>query len=522
MESNQVSQPKMEIVCDDIDPFGDKQESKLLKCKERAHKLKEKIKNYTSEDFEFAKIAVEKYKQKLTKEWPALFGHEVTKIYVHVDLDAFYASCEILSKPEYKNIPVGIGSLMMLATSNYEARKYGVKAGMPGYMAKRLCPQLVIVKANFQKYNYYSDWVMSILATYNPELEIYGIDEANLSFDIVKLRNAIKIWDTNKEYGRGTEDKEIVDFDDTLTFENVEWITNKIRRAVHRITGLTISAGISVCRGIAKYASDVKKPDGQYTIKENYEDFLDVLRVDKINGIGKYTKEMLSTALDIKTIRDLKDNMHLLNLVLPEKSYINLHRLSYGLITFDGNTVFYQNGTMKSKARDFTFPSTDSYPFFCDALWDISNELEYRLEKSNYIGFVVTLHVRLSDFTSFTRQKKLKTPICINVDIYNTAYDIFMSLFSRQDSKGRRHFYIEQTINLLGIRLSELIKKSEYNLIAKYKAKTQNFDIPACCVCNKKIDAQTEIEMMRHINTCLIKHKRKERKQKESLLWYLT
>nr|XP_040582497.1 DNA polymerase kappa-like [Lepeophtheirus salmonis] len=191
-------------------------------------------------------------------------------VYVHLYLDAFYASVECLYDPSLKDVPLGIRSNLMLATANYHARKYGVHAGMPGYQAKILCPQIKIVK----------------------------------------------------------------------------------------FTKLTASAGISICRGLAKLSTSINKPNGQFALKSNFSEFLGDKPIKKLNGIGNKTTQFLNRSLNINIINDLKDNLEVLFLTLPYKTFLSFFYYSYGLSSFD----FRKNvdNVVKSVGSSHSFIPTDN------------------------------------------------------------------------------------------------------------------------------------------------------------------
>lgn len=615
--------PKFDLIGTNLDYFAENQENKHFKCQERAAMAKKSIINLDTAQIEKSKNYIKKLTTDLSLEWPALFGAKPKTIYVHCDLDAFYASCEIIEKPEYANIPLGVGSLLMLATCNYEARKYGIKAGMPGYMAKKLCPQLVITKADFQKYNFYSEAVMRLLAIYDLYIEVYGVDEACMKFDREKLRYAYSVWRNGGEAGRYADDEDFIEdydkniesckeeecnefftdknefidsscepqkdqisnaytdydtiktqesanvlkkeeikindfvstntagdcsfslrvhndidadvkngqineqgsktyiFDGQLTFANVAWIVDKIRKVIHRNTCLTISAGISVCRGLAKYGSDINKPNGQYIIEKDFDDFLRNLKVDEINGIGKRRKTMLEQTLQIKTIGDLRDNHHFLYFMFREKTFLSFFRLSFGLICFDTPKSVDKTNYIKSKGRDVTFPTINDYNFFCDVLWDASCELESGLKKSNFAGFVVTLRIRYHDFTTFTKQSKFIRPVFKDYEIFNAAYKIFCDVFSIKD----RNIFdtgLDQIrgITMLGIRISDMVQQNQLETIYGFKSNTNKNVKRICPMCDFVffIEPQTSVE--RHVEKCMQRKVKKEKLQKRSILYF--
>lgn len=104
-------------------------------------------------------------------------NRDLTQYICHIDMDAFYASVEELDNPELKKVPMAVGSTSMLSTSNYEARKYGVRSAMPGYIALKLCPQLRIVRPHFDKYKSASKQVQAIFAKYDPHFAAMSLDE---------------------------------------------------------------------------------------------------------------------------------------------------------------------------------------------------------------------------------------------------------------------------------------------------------------------------------------------------------
>src|SRR5690606_5928979 len=101
-------------------------------------------------------------------------------IWMHIDMDMFYAAVEIRDNPCLKDKPVAVGDERMVSTSNYVARKFGIRAAMPGFIGKKLCKDLVFIKPNFYKYEAESKKIMALLKFYDPDIEVRGLDEAFL------------------------------------------------------------------------------------------------------------------------------------------------------------------------------------------------------------------------------------------------------------------------------------------------------------------------------------------------------
>ena len=115
----------------------------------------------------------------------------LSRTWAHIDMDMFYAAVEIRDNPKLGDKPLAVGDESMISTANYIARKYGVRSAMPGFIAKRLCPQLIFVPCNFQKYREVSKVFKGILQEYDPDYESMGLDEANLDLTHYLIENKL-------------------------------------------------------------------------------------------------------------------------------------------------------------------------------------------------------------------------------------------------------------------------------------------------------------------------------------------
>lgn len=200
---------------------------------------------------------------------------------IHIDMDAFFAAVEMRDRPDLKNVPMAVGGSTdrrgVLCTANYEARKFGVRAAMPTSHALKLCPNLVLVKPNFSKYSEASEQVFEIFHEYTDLVEPLSLDEGYL--DVT---------------------------DNPTLFNSATWMAQEIRKKIYEKTKLTASAGIGPNKLIAKMASDLNKPNGQFTIApKDVEDFMKKVPVEKLWGIGKVTAKRLHE-MGLKTCLDLQ------------------------------------------------------------------------------------------------------------------------------------------------------------------------------------------------------------------------
>jgi DNA polymerase-4 len=194
---------------------------------------------------------------------------------LHADLDAFYASVEQLLDPSLRRRPIAVGGGVVLAAS-YEARGLGVRAGMPGWRARQLCPDLQFVGGHFDEYQRLGDEVIDVLRDFTPFVERISIDEAFLD-----VAGALHLFGSPRD------------------------IALAIRHRVRHEIGLAVSVGVARTKHLAKVASQVAKPDGLVLVEPDHEaTFLEPLPVELIWGVGAVTRDRLAAA-GIRTIGDL-------------------------------------------------------------------------------------------------------------------------------------------------------------------------------------------------------------------------
>ncbi|KAI1729307.1 impB/mucB/samB family domain-containing protein [Ditylenchus destructor] len=280
---------------------------------------------------------------------------DLSKTIVHFDMDAFFAAVEMRDNSKLRCIPMAVGSTSMLGTSNYIARKFGVRSAMPGFIAKKLCPELIIVPGQYNKYREESAVIKEVLRQYGPDLRMGSLDEAHL--DLTNFLNARVSSPEDSTLKRvrylSGNDKcicrlpliedaeaisEVAQIDvitcskcgkerhavsDSVTFGNdVEDVVREIRFQVEQATGLTCSAGIAANGRLAKICSDIKKPNGQFRLLSEREvivDFMRSLPIRKVSGIGAVTEALLKH-LGIENCGDLFTKRGILKLLFSEIS----------------------------------------------------------------------------------------------------------------------------------------------------------------------------------------------------------
>uniref|UniRef100_A0A671TSP0 DNA polymerase kappa n=1 Tax=Sparus aurata TaxID=8175 RepID=A0A671TSP0_SPAAU len=412
-------------------------------------------------------------------------SRDLSRVIVHVDMDAFYAAVEMRDCPELKDKPMAVGSMSMLSTSNYHARKYGVRAAMPGFIAKKLCPDLVIVPTNFDKYRAVSKEIREIFAEYDPHFQPLSLDEAYLDFtDHLDQRQS---WpDTlQSDYCadlflcKGEEQIELpqetvpemkdlspVLFEDSPSsspclldstgfgaagggFEvfgkSAEEAVREMRFRIEQKTMLTASAGIAPNMMLAKVCSDKNKPNGQYRLpstKEAVMDFVQNLPVRKICGIGKVSEKMLN-ALGISNCFHLSQQMALLSLLFSETAWHHFMQVSLGL----GSTHIPRHEERKSMSTERTFREMSKTEEQLSLCRELCEDLAEDLKKEGLKGKTVTLKLKNVKFEVKTRALTLPYAVATVDEIFAVAKDL---LKTERDNESP----LPLRLRLMGVRIS--------------------------------------------------------------------
>jgi DNA polymerase-4 len=335
---------------------------------------------------------------------------------LHVDLDAFFASVELLDRPELVNVPVvvaGKSVRSVVTAANYPARKFGVRSAIPLSRAMRLCPQAIVLEPHFEKYRHYSQQVMSIFDDMTPIVERLGIDEAFL--DVAGARSLL---------GSPAE------------------IGALLRTRVREETRLNCSVGAAATKFVAKLASGRAKPDGMLVVpKEETLAFLHPLPASALWGVGAAMEESL-TRRGLHTIGDIAATpLAVLQRAVGEASGRKLHELANGIDPRVVTTAVVE----KSVGHEMTFETDVSdAELLRRELLRQANAVAVRLRAGGLVGRTVMLKLRFSDFRTITRSRTLPEPTDLGRRIYEEARDIYEALGT------------SEPIRLIGVRMEQL------------------------------------------------------------------
>jgi len=357
----------------------------------------------------------------------------------HIDLDAFFVSVEQVLAPELKGRPVIVGGdperRGVVASASYEARPFGIYAGMPLSRACRLCPQATFIRANFPRYREASNKFMTILADFSPYIEPLGIDEAYLD-----------ITGFEQPYGSPRQ------------------LALAMKERIYKELKFTASVGIATCKVEAKIASGLCKPDGLLEIAPDEErNFLNPLPVAKLPGVGRKTEQILKQ-LGVSTIGELA------NLPL---GVVKSHLGTVGLILHS-----YANGIDKRKvetpadpksfSQQITFAKDTLDRHFVEAnLSQLCEELSAELRCQNKQARCVTLKLRYADFKTISHQLTLKEASNVNQVILTAALQLLGNVL------GQR----VEPIRLTCIRVSNLVgREKQLHLFGTEMGKLERLD----------------------------------------------
>jgi len=337
----------------------------------------------------------------------------------HIDLDAFFVSVEQALNPKLKGKPVIVGGdperRGVVASASYEARPFGIHAGMPSSKARRLCPQAIFIRSHFSIYKDASAKFMKILGDFSPYIEPLGLDEAYLDV-------------TGCEEPYGPPQK----------------LALAMKERINKELEITASVGIATCKVVAKIASDLCKPDRLLEIAPGEEQaFFNPLPVAKLPGVGKKTEQALKE-MGVTTIGELAS----LPLDTIKRRFgatgAVIHSYARGI---DDRQV-EAPGEAKSISQQLTFARDTVDLNFLEAnLHNLCQEVCQDLRSQNKRAKCVAIRLRYADFKTITRQVILREASNITQVVFAAAQQLLTKALAQQ----------EKQVRLIGVRISSLV-----------------------------------------------------------------
>lgn len=340
---------------------------------------------------------------------------------IHVDMNAFYASCHQAENPTWQNCPLLVAGDPqkrhgIILTASYEARKMGVKTAMAVWQAKKLCPQGIFIPPDHKLYSKYSTKILGIMQEYTPQVEPFSIDEAWLD-----VTGSARLFGTAENIGRALQQRILSEL------------------------GIPNSVGISNNKFLAKMASERQKPLG-FTIllPQDVPQILWPLPVGEMMGVGRKMAPAMHE-MGIETIGELATMP--LRLLISRFGVVGeaLHQLANGRDDSPVDPTVFD--TVKSVGNSLTLPRDINDPEdVARVLLGLSEKVGRRLRQGGNVSRTVTLTVKDQNFVSLTRSRTLHEPTGLTDVIYSTAVDIY-----------RQQFEPWRKVRLLGVSVSNLL-----------------------------------------------------------------
>lgn len=343
---------------------------------------------------------------------------------IHIDMDAFFASVEQRDHIGLQGLPVAVGGSPnqrgVVSTASYEARQFGIHSAMPMATAARLCPDLIIISPRIAYYRQIAEHIRHIFARFTDKVEPLSIDEAYLDV-------------SDNDAFRGS----------------ASLLARHILDTIFSETQLTASAGVSYCKFLAKYASNINKPNGIFTITpDNAQTVIDKMPVEKFHGIGPATQKKLN-ALGIYHGLDLRQA----HLPLLQQQLGKTADFYYQLAHGKDNRPIRTSRERKSLGTETTFSQDLSNPqqikkqlqLLLDSAWK-------DLHKHDILPATLTLKIKFHDFSLQSKSFTQTTPIYSA----NSAQIIAEALLEQANP--------QKPIRLLGISFSHFKMKKDYPL----------------------------------------------------------
>jgi DNA polymerase kappa len=358
-------------------------------------------------------------------------GRDLSQIIVHVDCDAFYAAVEELHNPQLKEVSFAVGSGVLL-TCNYLARKWGCRSGMASFVAKKLCPDLVTVRPNFDNYVSKSKEVRAVLEQYDPRYESASMDEAYLNIT---------------QY---CEDHSM----------DAEAVVHQMRQQVFDEAKITVSAGIAANAKLAKICSNKNKPNGQYRLPSERTAIMAFMRdlsTRKVNGIGRVWERELD-AIGIKSCGDIHPQRQYINRLFGQKAFEFLVSVYLGLGRTDVRPA--EEFERKSVGTESTFHDISDFDELLAKLKRNADELEKDLERTQFKGRTLVLKIKLHTYEVFTRQVQPPKAVHTADELYNHSLPMLQKLKKEMP---------DMKLRLMGLRCTHLVstKKSAVDFFGR-------------------------------------------------------
>lgn len=349
---------------------------------------------------------------------------------LHVDMDAFFASVEMLDNPELRGKPLIVAGKSemhgVVSAASYEARAFGIKSAMPTATAMRLCKNLIRVPGRHGRYSELSHQIFELVGKFTPQIEVVSVDEAYLD-----------VTGSEKLFGDAVN------------------IAREIKKSIKREVGLSCSVGVASSKMVAKIASDFQKPDGLTIVPFGAEaKFLAPLSPRRMPGIGARASELLSE-LDIKTLGELASYpANALAGHLGSRAIILQERavgIDHEPVSSQNTKAFRRGGSKQISCERTLHKFTRDRDKLHKHLLQMADDIATRLRKKRVLCRNVTLKLRDDKFDTFTRSATFSASTDISAEILQSAWALYEASPIREP----------RSVRLIGLGVSKLSPSDE-------------------------------------------------------------
>jgi len=401
-------------------------------------------------------------------------SRDLSRTLVHVDMDMFYAAVEMRDNPDLRDKPMAVGGMGMLSTSNYAARKFGVRAAMPGFIGKKLCPDLILVPGDMKKYAAVSEVIRGVFREYDENFAPMSLDEAYMDItDYLDLHPATCPWD----------------------------VVQELRAKIEERTRLTASAGIAPNTFLAKVCSDLNKPNGQYYLPPNEEEILEFVRklpIRKASGVGNVSEQLLRS-IGVSTCQELYEKRGEIKLLFSAVSFQHYMQISQGI----GSSRLEppEDRIRKSISTETTFKETDNRSTLLGICDELSSELSEDMKSKSILGQAVTIKIKSHNFITKTKVRQLPDASNDAGVIHGAAKQLLVNLLDTAEEQPL-------ALRLMGVRMSDLknacdSKQRQSSIVAfikdsaaaKPKAKSSSSGLLRCPICTAEVQGLDNLNL---------------------------
>lgn len=353
-------------------------------------------------------------------------------VFGHLDMDCFYAAVAQKKDPSLRSKPFAVGNLSMLSTTNYVARGFGVRAGIPGYIAKRLCPQLVFAPVDFPSYEHEAQIFRDVVAQYDKDYFSVGLDE--MTFDL-------------QPFIEQNFPEDAISHDRML--QRAEIVLAEMRKKILDVTQLSASGGIAPTTALSKVAGNINKPDGQFMLRastaEGIKAFLATLPMRKFPGIGRVLEEISTGPLRLQHCGDVLREPERVLYALPAHTATFL--LGVGLGTANA-AMPDARPHPKSISHSRTLPAVISQPAALSSLARRFMQICCEsMQEQRLVGRVVGLSIKTHKYQLISTSK--------HADVYSNDPEVLCPLVLQL---LEQHLDACATVRLLGVRVSDIVQ----------------------------------------------------------------